>query len=380
MSSEYSLPFLRDLKPDFSEQDVEDLWRGRTFPLVRTRDFAKNWTSVRDPQGLFTTPSGHRYRVEPQPHYILYCRPVLQCDAIPRPLSVLYEATIFSKVTWRLWVGGALRERELNPQPARRHLVDDFLKKLPRRWRELIIKGDLRRFDEQEREQLGYVLPNAYLPLSDPRNIRLVTILPCLESYKPIECRVNETNLSLNPHYEALSYVWGSPKSPRRILLNDRDFLVTQNLEAALRQLRPHDGDPRTIWIDAICIDQRNDEERDEQVGRIDSIYRSAAGVIAWLGQESNTSVWVLTALSQAGKILKNTENITYPPSPSGSPFKLRVHRVHEPAEPPKSVIPKRVADGLSQMARLAKLFSEHQNAVKGAFTEGLSMILRRPW
>jgi hypothetical protein len=62
------------------------------------------------------------------------------------------------------------------------------------------------------------------------------------------------------PEFEALSYVWGDPLITRQIKLNSQPFRVTENLEAALRRLR-HDDRARIMWIDAICINQRNPRE-----------------------------------------------------------------------------------------------------------------------
>jgi FAD/FMN-containing dehydrogenase len=50
----------------------------------------------------------------------------------------------------------------------------------------------------------------------------------------------------------------------------------------ALRDLRYHEKD-RVLWIDALCIDQNNNEERGEQVQQMGSIYSKAERVIIWL-------------------------------------------------------------------------------------------------
>jgi hypothetical protein len=64
--------------------------------------------------------------------------------------------------------------------------------------------------------------------------------------------------------YQALSYTWGAVKPTVPILCNVQIFEVTKNLYETLLYLR-HRG-VSTIWIDAICIDQGNLEERAEQV------------------------------------------------------------------------------------------------------------------
>lgn len=58
---------------------------------------------------------------------------------------------------------------------------------------------------------------------------------------------------------------------------------VGYNLWEAFQQLRYPDR-CRKIWIDAICIDQNDLIERNEQVQFMDCIYRQAASVVVWLG------------------------------------------------------------------------------------------------
>jgi Heterokaryon incompatibility protein (HET) len=68
-----------------------------------------------------------------------------------------------------------------------------------------------------------------------------------------------------------------------RIKVDSQDFMITRNLYAALKGLR-HPSTRRTLWIDAICINQADDRERNEQVKQMKDIYESAIGVIVWLG------------------------------------------------------------------------------------------------
>lgn len=61
---------------------------------------------------------------------------------------------------------------------------------------------------------------------------------------------------------------------------------VTQNLATALIYLR-HTSEARILWIDALCINQEDMEERSSQVARMADIYRLAHRVVVWLGPES---------------------------------------------------------------------------------------------
>ncbi|CAN9201137.1 unnamed protein product [Alternaria alternata] len=86
--------------------------------------------------------------------------------------------------------------------------------------------------------------------------------------------------------YTAVSYVWGNPLHVHNIQISDRTFGVADNLFNVLRSLRDQ-AEPISLWIDAICIDQNNILERNAQVQKMASIYRSAFEVVGWLGQTS---------------------------------------------------------------------------------------------
>lgn len=92
--------------------------------------------------------------------------------------------------------------------------------------------------------------------------------------------------------YAALSYVWGDPSFTHQIIVNGQETRVGRNLEVALRALstRPDFQDGFKLWVDAICIDQSNYEERGLQVNKMREIYGGAWTVIAWLGEEQDNS------------------------------------------------------------------------------------------
>lgn len=96
--------------------------------------------------------------------------------------------------------------------------------------------------------------------------------------------------------YEALSYTWGGNVSAASINLDGRRLSVTENLYLALRDLRSETTD-RTIWVDAVCIDQSNDRERGHQVSQMSHIYRQAEQVIFWLGQPTDTTCVIMDSL-----------------------------------------------------------------------------------
>lgn len=143
-----------------------------------------------------------------------------------------------------------------------------------------------------------YSYKNCPLPKSD--DIRILIIRQG-RAGDPIECYLTRRSLTPSdpPHprdipYEALSYHWGSgdPNEKIRIYVQDAlpaNFPVRENLHSALKQLRYADR-PRMLWIDAICINQDDNEEKNSQVSHMSRIYAGADNVCVWLGDEKEES------------------------------------------------------------------------------------------
>ena len=118
----------------------------------------------------------------------------------------------------------------------------------------------------------------------DQHDFRLLRLLRSRTG--PIECELDHVALRSKtcPRYDALSYTWGSLELVETIKVNNKTLRVTDNLRNALCHLRSHDQD-RVLWIDAICIDQTNAQERSSQVMKMGEIFRHAHKVVIWLGK-----------------------------------------------------------------------------------------------
>lgn len=116
----------------------------------------------------------------------------------------------------------------------------------------------------------------------DIREIRLVSLLPGLWD-DLISCVTRIVSLDQKPYYEALSYVWGDLDAVVPIFLDGHSFLITPNLESALRHLR-HADKPRVLWVDTLCIDQNSNEEKSWQVNLMGAIFENCAVGLMWLG------------------------------------------------------------------------------------------------
>jgi len=129
--------------------------------------------------------------------------------------------------------------------------------------------------------------PNGTEAVSHETEIRLMELMPICMG-KPILCNMHRFNLRKKP-FIALSYTWGKYGKTETINLNGHKIPVTKNLHQALMQLRKP-VDPVFLWIDALCINQNNVEERNYQVTQMPKIYSAAQEVIAWLGEGTDQS------------------------------------------------------------------------------------------
>lgn len=164
-----------------------------------------------------------------------------------------------------------------------------------------------------------------YLPIDSAADqIRLVTLLPSPTFDADVQIRLDTGVISddIIPEYEALSYVWGPPKNPKNIYIDGSTIAVTRALAEALPYLR-YKVQPRTLWIDAICVNQEDLEERGRQVEKMAALYTCAKRVIVWLGPESTDSdLGLQTMESLSTKISFDIEkDLAYPPIQTGVPW-----------------------------------------------------------
>jgi hypothetical protein len=110
----------------------------------------------------------------------------------------------------------------------------------------------------------------------------------------PISCDFKVVSLMDQPVYSALSYVWGQEEPDYIANIGSYPIPIRQNLFAALRRLRAHAaGKDYTVWIDALCIDQANTDERNSQVAMMGQIYSVCTSTLVWFGEmEFAPEIW----------------------------------------------------------------------------------------
>lgn len=150
------------------------------------------------------------------------------------------------------------------------------------------------------------------------QQIRLLTLISSREG-DSLKATLKAHSLSSLPPYETISYVWGSERKTNSIEIRThkqevRDntafqrFHLTQNAYSALLNMR-RDDRSRVLWIDAICIDQDNIEERNVQVSFMADIYRSANANLIHLTTNHNLADRILCMIREVDANIRAVTN-----------------------------------------------------------------------
>ena len=138
-------------------------------------------------------------------------------------------------------------------------------------------------------------------PYLETGHIRLLHIL----SIAPDICvRIDVVSLNKNPslpEYTALSYLWGDDEPFGRVIIKPggQEVEITKNLSICLSHLGDFVG--TKIWIDALCINQQDGEEKSRQVSNMASVYELAAKVLVWLGPSADGSDVAMDGITRFG-------------------------------------------------------------------------------
>jgi hypothetical protein len=152
-----------------------------------------------------------------------------------------------------------------------------------------------------------------YPPPQNANSIRLLHLgSGCCST--PLKAHLASYRLGDHCSYDALSYAWGEPDLTELLLVDDQEFKVSKNLHTILLHLRYPDR-IRTLWIDAICINQQDGIEKGQQITLMGQIYQQADTVLCWLGELSTHRLWALEFLQMLAKEApryKNPDDVEY--------------------------------------------------------------------
>lgn len=115
-----------------------------------------------------------------------------------------------------------------------------------------------------------------------PNQIRLLSARS-ISNTLHIRTRIHTLGDSIQ--YDAISYVWGTDEASVTVPCNGWFIRITPRAYEMLEHLRFHRPCPwHFLWIDAICINQNDTDEKAIQIPLMNQIYSKASSVIAWIG------------------------------------------------------------------------------------------------
>ncbi|KAI0973684.1 heterokaryon incompatibility protein-domain-containing protein [Xylaria arbuscula] len=141
-------------------------------------------------------------------------------------------------------------------------------------------------FTTEQDDASGLESTYDYAELSHPDSIRVLVLAASEDPKASIHGAIVEHRLSdpdVKQGYNALSYAWGDPKFRHMIHIGESVLRIGGNLHSALQNIRRKDR-PVRLWVDALCINQQDVNERNHQVQQMRRIYSSALETIIYLG------------------------------------------------------------------------------------------------
>lgn len=170
-----------------------------------------------------------------------------------------------------------------------------------------------------------------YQPITDKYEIRVLEIKPgktsdqlkgalhhcsvefTIDDIEPQRLAFFMNDLTVPVSYTALSYTWGEPKFDAKFECDGYVKMITRSLESALRHFRQEDR-AVVLWVDQICIDQENNEEKGQQLPLMSRIYELAVNTAIWLGDAADDSDTAMRLLKDVHIRLQfSTEEIIDP-------------------------------------------------------------------
>ncbi|KAF2187345.1 hypothetical protein K469DRAFT_526902, partial [Zopfia rhizophila CBS 207.26] len=107
-----------------------------------------------------------------------------------------------------------------------------------------------------------------------------------------------------------LSHVWGPAADQKPLVVNDRLLYITRNLDEALRHLRNTTYvQSNFIWIDAVCINQKDKAEKSRLVGCMNDIFANAACTLSWIGPPHDILSLAIETIEKAASALNGSHD-----------------------------------------------------------------------
>lgn len=123
-----------------------------------------------------------------------------------------------------------------------------------------------------------------YEPLQGQDLVRLLVLQP---GEGDVHVTFQAETLATSPRYEAISLDLGDLADTRTIYCHGSPLKIPNTLFAALKRLRPRDEE-RLLWADAVCINQDDALEKNQQMKLKSTIFVKASRILIWLGEDAS--------------------------------------------------------------------------------------------
>jgi len=132
-----------------------------------------------------------------------------------------------------------------------------------------------------------------------PGEIRLLKLSKSTP-WSPVRCELTPVVLDEAPPFETISYTWGVQSGTKLLILDNKQFVVSERVYDIVHD-RASCLMTRHIWIDSVCINQRDEEEKSSQVQLMRNIYGSSYQTVIWLGYapDANDAIGLLAHIAR---------------------------------------------------------------------------------
>ncbi|EME47138.1 hypothetical protein DOTSEDRAFT_124127, partial [Dothistroma septosporum NZE10] len=136
-----------------------------------------------------------------------------------------------------------------------------------------------------------------------------------------LKCKLQHVSSASSVSYETISYCWGDTTRFYTIEAEGIDLAVPRGTADALLRFRDPDK-VRTLWIDAVCINQDDEVERGTQIAQMHTIYACGTRNLIWIGEDDGTVADAIRVLNQVVEEIEDaTESFRKFPMPGDADY-----------------------------------------------------------
>ena len=146
-------------------------------------------------------------------------------------------------------------------------------------------------------------------PFEDSKSqIRLLRMLPISHSNENcLQYSISTYDFDRVGEFIAISYTWGDSKNKQAVHIDDKICSVRQNCYYLLKHVYEHwklgQIQADLLWIDSVCINQKDCEEKSIQVSFMGEICAKAAEVLACIGPHADDSEFLFEKAWEVNEI-----------------------------------------------------------------------------